>query len=301
MISKPGYYDLPLADYLSGACPEPELTTEIAHTTFYETPRHARLRHPRFTGQKPDATPRSDNGSAIHSLALGGAPIEYVGQVARRSGKEKGVLFTPEDWKTDDAKELAKEIRARGAIPLLEKQREHVQAAAENARRVIDAIGSGKFEQSMFWQTEGVWCRGRADWLSSGAVDIEGRHFPAGVDLDLKSVLSAERRAWLRTNVSPANQKLDIQMGLRDLGHQALTGYPRGMVWLLQEIEPPYDHSFILVSQGMLSLAHAKILRSAKLWRQCLDSERWPGYSGLMTAEPSAWAEMDIAERSGGE
>src|SRR4051812_35953025 len=118
MISTPGYYTLTLADYLAGACPEPELTTEIAHTLFYESPKHARLKHPRIMGQKPDATPRSDIGSAVHSLALGGAPVEYVGMVTKRSGKEAGKSFLAEDWRTDDAKEAAKEIRVRGSIPL---------------------------------------------------------------------------------------------------------------------------------------------------------------------------------------
>lgn len=300
-IATPGYYDLPLIDYLAGACPEPELTSEIAHTLFYETPRRARLKHAALAGPKPDATPRSDIGSAVHSLALGGSPVEYVGMISKRSGKDAGKQFLAEDWRTDDAKEAAAIIRARGAIPLLEYQRPAIEAAAGNVRAVIASLGAGHFERSMFWQTDGVWCRGRADWLSEGPVDIGRRHCGFGVDLDLKTVTNAERSSWLRTNVLPAGQKLDVQMGLRDLGHQALTGKPRVMVWLLQEIEPPYDHSFIVVSQAMLTQAQRKIAFAAKLWRQCLDANAWPGYGNEPTdAEPGPWAEMDIGYRLGG-
>jgi hypothetical protein len=175
-----------------------------------------------------------------------------------------------------------------------------VECAAGNAAAAFAALGSGTFERTMIWEVNGVWRKGRADWLSNGPVQLGDDYFAAGVDGDLKTVMSAERLAWLRTNVLPTAQRLDIQMGLRDEGHKVLTGHQRGMLWLLQEIEAPYEASWLIVSQAMLMQAQLKIAYAEKIWKRCLETNTWPGYGAkAMRAEPGAWAEMDIMSRIG--
>lgn len=286
IVNAPGYYDMPMRDYLDDPCVEPSLSTKIAHTLFYETPAHARLRHPRLRGEKPDATPRADIGSAVHELARGHTEL---------------VVYAPaefDDWRKGAAKEFRDDARAAGKIPLLEYQRMQVELAGTNAANAIAALGSGKFEQTVIYQAEGVWFRGRADWLSDGAVQIGDVRCPSGVDVDLKTVESAQADSWLRTNVTPAAQELDVQMRIRHRGHVELTGYERTMAWLLQEIEAPYEHAWIIVTPMMLEQAGIKVDCAARIWRRCLDTETWPGYGARVTmAEPGAWAEMDIKLR----
>ncbi len=173
-------------------------------------------------------------------------------------------------------------------MPLLHKQQVSVIKAAEAGRRMLATLGAGASERSMFWKTDGVWCRGRADWL-----DDAGKF-----DVDVKTCDSAEPYAFVRRNVY-ANC-LDVQAGLRSLGHEAITGKPREMVWLLVEIAAPYATSFVGVGPAMLDLATRKVSYAAKIWRKCLDDNAWPGYPSIIHwADPQAFAEMEFEMRSG--
>lgn len=288
IITEPGFYDaLPMDLYVADPAPEPSLSTNTVHTFLHRSALHAYTAHPRLGGRGEPSTARGDIGSAIHSLTLGGAPLVYVSEVAKRSGKEKGVVFTPEDWLTADAKERRDEIRAAGGIPLLENQRECIERASENASKLLAAYGAGKAEQTLLWRTAGAWCRGRADFLPD---DVD-------VDIDLKTTENADAADWFRRCVISGG--LDIQAGLRSLGHEAL-GRPRAMLWLLVEIEPPYAARLVHVPAPTLELARRKCLWVAERWRACVDANSWPSYPAEPArVEPSAWAEMDFAARTG--
>ena len=172
-------------------------------------------------------------------------------------------------------------------IPLLDSQRRGVAVAVESAKLRLASFGDGIAEQSMLWQTEGSWCRGRADWLTA-----DGRY-----DIDIKTCDNADPTDWLRTTVQRGG--LDIQAGLRSLGHKAL-GCERKMLWLLVEIEAPYACSIIGLAPSMISLAERKCIHAAQVWSQCLKSEIWPGYSGqIFWADVQSYAESDFAQRTG--
>ncbi len=282
---KPGYYsDMDLTTYLRDPCDEPSLSKGTVKTINTRSMLRAHFEHPRLGGHTGDANTRSEFGSAVHARVFGGQEIFYVGEVTRRSGKEKGVAFVPEDWKTQDAKDARDAIRNSGGLPMLEHQRPFIEQAAENARKLLDTFGKGKPEVSMVWQTEGVWCRGRADWLT------------ADYDIDLKTCDEADGATWARKCVK--SQGYDIQAALRSLGHAAL-GEPRQMRWLLVECEPPFECSIVIPSAKMIALATSKILYAAKRWRECLATDKWPSYEKEYTAEPSAYEEFDLAERTG--
>jgi hypothetical protein len=282
---KAGYHDVPMSEYLSDkVCPEPSMSKGTVKTINTRTMLRAHFEHPRLGKHQSDANTRSDFGSAVHAAVLGGQDIVYVGEVTKRSGKDKGEKFIAEDWKTADAREARDEIRAAGNLPMLQWQRPLIEQAAVNALKLLATFGPGKSEVSMFWQTEGVWCRGRADWLT------------ADYDIDLKTCDEADGATWARKCVK--SQAYDIQAALRSLGHTAL-GEPRQMRWLLVECEPPFECSIVIPSAKMIALATAKIMYAAKRWRECLDSDNWPSYEKEYTAEPSAFEEFDLAERTG--
>lgn len=303
MIATPGYHEISMADYLADPCPEPALSSQIVAALWKSTAQRAKLQHPRLNKKANDFSPRADIGSAVHALAHGGYPVQYVESVTKRSGKEAGVPFIPEDWATQDAKDARDAIRAAGGIPLLPKDRMGVAAAAGAIQAALAELGPGRHEQTLLFQFEGVWCRGRADWLSDGPVHIPDRgdgsfaiEAPNGVDADTKTVDVADAATWVqRTLYSGA---LDVQIGLRHLGHIALGAAPRKMLWLLAEYEHPYDTCWVGASEEVIELAVRKVRHAAKKWRQCLDSQKFPANSRAINwASPPTWALWELENR----
>lgn len=79
------------AAYHADPCPSPSLSQSIAHTLITQSPRHARLEHPRLGGQQRASTKAMDEGAILHKLLLGaGADFEMV---------------VADDWRTKAAKE----------------------------------------------------------------------------------------------------------------------------------------------------------------------------------------------------
>lgn len=297
-ITAPGYYDLPLAAYLADPCPAPALSSSIVNCLYKHTPKRAYLEHPRLGGIGGDFSPRADKGSAVHALVHGGAKLVYVDQVAKRSGKDKGVMFEPSDWKTDDAKEAAAEIRAAGGIPLLPRDRKGIEAAGAAAREVLAQLGPGKHEQTMAWQQDDVWCRGRTDWISTGPVILLDWEIEAvnGLDLDTKTVEIADEVAWIKSNAD----EMAAQIGLRYLGHLALTGKKLDMGWLLQEIEPPYDNCIVLATAELIDFGVRRVRHAARIWRKCvgLPAAQWPGKKRkAVRADMPAWVAWEMLAR----
>ena len=152
----------------------------------------------------------------------------------------------------------------------------------------------------MLWQSYGVWCRGRADWMSEGSVirpDL-GIEAPGGIDVDVKTVDSADALAWIKSVVMAS--ALDVQASLRDHGHRAIAGAPRLHFWLLVEIGEGSTHDAQLVGilPDLLDIGARKVKHAASIWRRCLDSNEWPGFGRkpVWAAAPS-WAAWDLESR----
>ena len=269
-----GIHDgVPMEVYIGDPCPAPSLSTGVVQTLVERTPMHAWHEHPRLGGNPSEATARGDIGSAVHALVLGGAEVEY--------GASEWA-----DWRKKDAQVWRDEAREAGRLPLLHRQRDQVEAAAEAARAVLATFGPGRAEQTMLWQMDGVWARARADWLVTEAM----------YDIDIKTTDSAEPASWIRRVLLPGG--LDIQAALRVTGHEAITGRTRDVLFLLVELEPPHATCVVGVSPKLLEFARRKIAMATRLWRRCLAEKRWPGYGDQVRwAEPTAWAEWDFEAR----
>jgi hypothetical protein len=299
-IEAPGYYpEMSMADYLADPCPEPSLSSKIVGSLFRETPQRARMLHPRLNPASLDITPRADIGSAVHSLAHGGYPLRYVESVAKRSGKEAGLSFVPTDWKTQDAKDAAEEIRAAGGIPLLPKDRIGVESAASAITSALADLGPGKHEITVAFHYRGVWLRGRCDWLSDGPVMRTDMDISAldGLDSDTKTVDAANAVSWIKSTLY-GSDNLDVQLAIRHLAHIELTGQGPQDGWLLQEYEAPYDTQFVGASEECLELGVRKVNHACDIWRRCLDEQRWPGNPRrFIWAVPPQWAAWEVENR----
>lgn len=282
------FSDVPMGDYIHDKIsPEPSLSTGVVTALIERSPLHAHHLHPRLGKAGNEATTRGEIGSAVHALVLGGAPIQYVSSVVRKSGPEKGQPFEPTDWMTSDAKEQRDAIRAAGGIPLLLNQRTLVETVAGQAKELLERrFGAGRTEQTMLWHKGDVWRRGRSDWLSDCG----------GFDVDLKTCDNAEQLAWIKSTLFSGGY--DIQGALRVDGHEVLGGRTRDIVFLLVELEAPYATSLVALSTNAVESARRDIEHAARKWRRCLDSGVWPGYGDeIVYAEPPPWREWDRETR----
>jgi hypothetical protein len=205
-----------------------------------------------------------DIGLAAHAVVLGdGAPI---------------VVVETDGWRTNAAKQAKQEAYEAGAIPLLAAEHDQIQemAAAVRAHPIASKLlkpGSGKAEQSLFWQdkeTE-IWCRCRADWLPHKQPD---RRL---IVVDFKTATSAHPEKFAKSAMDyqyhiQASWYLD---GVRAVG---LDNDP-AFVFVIVETAPPHLVSVVELDEPSLSVG-MNLSRIARLiYRDCLQSGQWPGYS----------------------
>ena len=204
-------------------------------------------------------------GLAAHAVVLGdGAPIRIV---------------EADGWRTNAAKEAKQEAYETGETPLLTAEHDLIQAMAAAVRQhplasqLLDP-SSGKAEQSLFWQDKetGIWCRCRVDWLRH---KIEGRRL---IVVDFKTATSAhpEKFAKAAMDYGYAMQAQWYMDGVRQVG---LDDDP-AFVFVIVEKSPPHLVSVVELDEPSLSVG-MNLNRIARLiYRDCLQSGQWPGYSG---------------------
>ncbi len=279
-----GYHAaMTMGEYLADPCAEPALSTSVADALIRRTALHAMVEHPRLGGKRGESSKEADTGSAAHSVIFGGAPVCYVEQVTKRSGPEKGQSIVPRDWSTKDAQEARDTIRADGGIPMLPHDRAAIEGIANAAREALATLNGKHFghEVTLLWQMEGVWARGRADYIDDN------------YDVDLKTVDNADPFDFM-AYVPP---KIVTQKAMRSLGHKALES-PRQCVWLLVERDFPHAWSFVGMDPAKLAIAEQRVLWAARQWRKCLDSKSFPGFrKDIHWAGPKPWEENEFSER----
>lgn len=267
-----GYHkEIPLDRYVADPAPEPSISKGVVLNCLKLSMRQARMYHPRLGGVDQGYSGRGEIGTAVHALVLGGAEIAYI---------------DADDWRTKAAKDARDEARASGKIPLLVRQRDLVERAADAASVALrEFCGTVTYERevTMLWH-DTVWCRGRADVLTEQW------------DIDLKTVdAPLDPHEWLRHAAMRGGY--DVQARLRERGHEIL-GKPRKVVWLLVELGEPYETIFVAPGPRLAHLADRKIDLAIKAWDKCLRSGEWPGYSrSVRYADAPSVAEWDLADR----
>ena len=276
----PGIYTMPADQYHADPCPAPSLSSSIAHLLCQDSPAHARIAHPRLNpGGSADEAEHFDIGTAAHAILL--------------EGDAAVTVIDAKDWRTNAAKDARDTARAAGKIPLLAKVWGDVQAMVAAARVQLDVHADGRAmftagtpEQTLLWCDEGIWCRARVDWLR-----------PANIDDYKTTSASANPEVLSRTLFGHG---WDIQAAFYLRGLKALTGAEAMFRFACQETYPPYALSVVTLGPDAMTLAEKKVIYALEHWRDCLRTNRWPGYptrTAYATLPPwleAAWLEKEL-------
>lgn len=278
MVTTSGIYNISLDEYVNDPAPEPSLNTSTAMALLTQSPLHAKLNHVRLN---PDAvrieSSRADLGTIAHALLL-------------EEDKSRVVEIDAEDWRTKAAKEQRDAARAEGKVPILRK--DYVECVAMVNAAFAFLMGSDLCEdwlsatpeQTLVWQESGVWCRSRPDKLSKDAK----------VYFDYKTTNSAHPAAFCKTAI---NQGYDLQAALGARGVKAVFGVEPQVIFVVQEIEPPYICSLVSLSPMFRAIANERLELALEQWRRCLTTKSWAGYpEKVATIDPPGWYGHDQLE-----
>lgn len=222
-------------------------------------------------GQPP--SPAFDFGHAAHKLVLG-------------EGETLVEIDAP-DWRTKAARDARDAAYAAGCVPLLGADMRRVEDMAAALSRHPLAVESlvGEREVSLFHDLDGVPLRSRLDVMGDGHT------------ADYKSAADASPEGFTRA-VWRYGYHLQAAWYRRMRGW--LTGEWLPFRFVAQEKTAPYLVSVWEVSADYLDLGEADMDAAIAIYRECIESGRWPGYADeVLTLTPPEWAytdDIDIEE-----
>ena len=271
-----GLHNLSSDIYHSDPCPQPSLSSSIANILITQSPLHAWMAHPRLNPnfQPEDVDSRMDIGSIAHAMLL-------------ERDESKVVVVSAPDWRTKAAREAREEAHAQGKHAILEHKYGAVQNMVQTAMSYIQTtelrniFDTGIAEQSLFWQEGETWCRARPDLLSADR----------RVCLDYKTTDSAAPDVFIR-QIARMGYDTQAEFYLRSELMKNTT-----FVFVAQEITKPYSCSLISLSNAYREVGQAKVCRALRIWKECMDTNRWPAYpTSICYAEPSSYQLVDTNE-----
>lgn len=265
--------NVPEAVYHSDPCEHPSASSSILKTLIDRSPMHARHDHPVLNPDLPprETTDQQDHGTILHSMILGTPPPYRV------------LAF--DAYRSNEAKAARDRTLKEGLIPILEHKLPPLITVAKALRSQIQtmpeirkAIDAAQKEVTLVWEERGVLSRCRIDLLPPSLF---------GFSLDLKfTTRSAEPEGWGRTLVN--NYLFQASMYPRAV--KALRGDQPEFRFLVCETDPPYGVSVHAMDPQLEDLADRKLNRALSVWRQCLSTGQWPGYSTeTHYHEPPPW------------
>ena len=276
-----GIYEMDLDAYVRDPCPQPSLSSGIAHTLLTRSPLHAWTDHPKLNPQwRQSENSKFDIGSAAHAVLLEGA-------------KDRIAVIAADDRRTKAAKEQRDLARMQGKIPLLSKEASAVWAMVKAAQvycatsEIGDIFATGKPEQTIIWQADSdAWCRCRPDWIAAN-----------GAVLSYKTTANAEPEQWI--NYVALRSGYQIQAAFELLGLWEIEpDLSRPYYWLVQEIKPPYACMLAGMTPALRDHATEQVDHAIEIWRKCIGKNEWPAYGPRVHyAEPNNWQVAQWQER----
>lgn len=269
-ITTPSLYRMSAAAYHADCCPEPSLSSTVARIMLDQSPRHAKLAHPKLTPQPPADTPdrKQQIGTAAHKLLLGhGSEI---------------VVIAGESYSKKEPRELRDAALAEGKAPILEADYAAVTAMVEAFGEQIAEFGqiaatffAGDSEVVIAWQEKGgLWCRAMVDKLyvsDNRAVLFDYKATDASAD----PYACASRCFQMGYDF----QKMFYRRGLCAV----LPDLERVQSYLVtQENSAPHAVSVLELGYEAALSAEKEVWKALALWERCLRTDTWPSYPPIV-------------------
>jgi hypothetical protein len=278
-------------------CEHPSLSSSLAWLLVSKSELHVKHAHPRFGRARRESTDEMEVGQLQHALVLGAGD----GIVVVRIVKDDGLVA--DDWRTKAAKQAREMARAQGKTPVLQRDIDRAQHAADTIKMRMEesgiALGPMR-EVVLLWvetATDGtpVQCRALLD------------------SLDLQRVVVGD----LKTGES-ANPKQFINKCSRFGYHVQAAAYLSAVhgvwpelegrakyEWILAEQSAPYAVALAEPSGAMLACGRALWQQAIDRYARALKTGRWPGYAravidppAWMLADAVGWEDDDVLEEA---
>ncbi len=272
---KPGLYrDVPFEEYASWDAVNSHLLSALART-----PAHLRyeLDH---GGASP--TPSLDLGWLLHLAVL--EPQRYADEVVAPIKVDRRTTTGRREWTEFEAANRGKRFVDAATQAKVAAMRQAL-LAHPSAGEFLRSRGAN--EVSLVWEERqaGVICKARIDRVAYlGEWPIVG---------DLKTARTAARRPFERA-IHDYGYHVQAQHYLAGL--QALApitdGQPfRRFCFVVVENDPPHCVAVYELDESALAAAEDDRQRYLRTWRQCVETNTWPGYSdGVDLVSLPAWA-----------
>ena len=254
-ITQPGIYDLPMEVYHSQCCDGPSLSSTEARILTNKTPAH--LIAERLTIRESARNP--DLGTVIHSLIL--EPFKSASAVE--------IIKAP-DFRTKAAQEHRDLAIKMGKTPILQKNYELAQAAAERvlSHPVLSKVmKAGEAEKCFFAKDKatGIWVKARPDFISEDGVVVDVKGVGEASDEFIQRRIFDggwfQQAAWHAHVIERVNG-----LGIKDY------------LWAIIEMEPP--HAVRVIRPAEAALIHGARLndKALKIYAECCRKDFWPDY-----------------------
>jgi hypothetical protein len=261
-------YGIPMGEYLSIDA----LSGSMAFEALTRSPFHAK--HSRLTKEWAKG---ASIGTVAHQLLL-------------EDSEDGIVLVDAKDWRTKAAQEARDAACAEGKTPILADQMTEIRRLVDAVRRQIAnteigrVFGTGKAEVTVEWNDNGVACKARPDYLTDD--------FHISVKT---TTASAEPSSFNRRMIS--SNGYDFSLAFYDRGLRK-NGIEVEHRLLVIEQNPPYGVSVIALAPNKKVIAEMMADRAIKVWKECLETNHFPGYSTeTFMAEATPWELADAEER----
>jgi hypothetical protein len=278
-IREGGAYAMSAADYFKDPCPDASLTQSLAKILCHQSPRHAWHAHPRLNPDyEPDESTQFDIGNVAHMLLIG-------------RGKEFEVI-TARDWRTKDAQALRAVAQGLGKVAILEHQYQTVEKMVDVLRDYLSHMphcenaftGSGEGEVVLAAEVDDIWLRTMVDYIE-----------PGGLFIDDYKTFSASVAPWDIGRIMD-QQGWDMQAAMYELLLDQVdpdTAGRRKYRFFAQETFAPYCVVVQTIPESALTMGRKKLGYARAIFRQCLQTGIWPGYTPDQVSEPApAYAEQ---------
>lgn len=266
-VTDPGVYAMPDAEYFA----HPALSQSQAKVLLACPARYRwQLDHPR-----PD-TKAFDFGHAAHSMVLGTGPAIAV--------IPDDVLASNGAVSTKAAKEFIADARAKGEVPLKAEENAQVVAMADAIRDNPDAVrllAAGTPEQAIVWDDGDVQRRCKLDVLPEPS-----QH--RMVAADYKTTERADKESFTRSviNYGYHQQAAWYLEALAAVGISSDAGF----AFVVQEKTEPYPVVVYELDEDLLAIGAELNAQAVELFRQCRDTDTWPGYpEGITVLSAPGW------------